>query len=69
MQNTQFGSKNKIAENMRETFFYRHIKVVLCKKWINNQLILEKWEQFEIAKNGHEAEAIAYTTYSVWIKK
>ena len=40
------GQKLKMHKNMLKTFL-QHIAVVLCKKWLQKQLIFEKWEHFE----------------------
>ena len=63
------GQKIKLLETC-EKHFYKHIKVVLCKKtapknssYSTNESILK------MAKNGHKARAPAHEKYSVWVNK
>ena len=67
MQNGQFGLKMKYAKNMRKRL-YKHIQVVLCKKRLEKQLIFENESILKMAKNGHNAKAIAHAKWAVWLK-
>ena len=50
MQNTQFGSKNKIAKNMRKTSLQTHYGCLLQKTPPRKQLIFEIGEHFQNGK-------------------
>ena len=62
------GQKIKLPKTC-EKRFYKHITDVLCKNGSKKQLIFEKWDDFENWKNGHNAKAIAFEKWSVWVKK
>ena len=63
MQNTQFGSKNTIAYNMQkcQSFSMQKTARKNTSYWKNESIL-------KIAKNGHNAKAIAHKKYSVSIK-
>ena len=50
--------------------FYELIKFVLCEKRLEKTANIRKSDYFilKIAKNGHNAKAIAHAKYSVWVK-
>ena len=53
-----------------EKRLYKHIRVVLCKKPAPKNSKYSKNESIlKMAKNGHNAKAIAHAKYSVWINK
>ena len=76
MQNTQFGQTIKLPKTC-EKRLYNHIRVVLCKKRLqktaNTRKMREKYSKNEsilkMAKNGHNAKAIAHEKYSLWVKQ
>ena len=68
MQNTQFGSKNKIALNLRKTFLQTHYSCSMQKTAPKNSLYSRNESILKMAKNGHNAKAIAHAKYSVWVK-
>ena len=63
------GQKIKLP-NTCEKRFHKYIKVVLCKKRLEKNTSYSKNDSVsKIAKNGHNAKALAYAKYSVWVKK
>ena len=71
MQNTHFGSKHKIclkhaknvSTNTLELFYAKNGSAPKNSKYLKNESILK------MAKNGHNAKAIAHAKYSLWVKK
>ena len=64
-----FGPKKKLPKTC-EKRFYKHIKVVLCKKLLEKKkLIFENRSILKVTKNGHNTKAAAHPKYSVWVKK
>ena len=55
MQNTRFGSQNKIAQDIQKTFLH---KLFYAKNGFKKQLIFEKKHNFKYQKNGHNAKII-----------
>ena len=62
------GQKIKLPKTCEKRFF-KHITDVLGKKSSKKHLILEKEDDFQNWKNGHNAKAIAFAKWSVWVKK
>ena len=63
------AQKLKIKESS-ENLFYDHVRVVVCRKPLQKNKKYSKNESIlKIAKNGHDAKAIAHAKYKVWIKK
>ena len=66
------GQKIKFPKTCAKRF-YKHIKVVLCKEHAKNGskngLYWKNESSLKIAKNNHNAKAIARAKYSVWVKK
>ena len=54
-----------------EKRFYKHISFVLCKKRLPKSANIRKMRKniLKMAKNGHNAKAIAHAKCSVWVKK
>ena len=53
---------------MLETFL-QHIAVVVCKKRLQKTANIRKMRAFQkIAKNGHQAHAIAFAKSFLWVK-
>ena len=50
-----------------EKRFYKHVRVVLCKKPLQKNTIYSRNET--ILKIGHLAKAIDFAKWSVWVKK
>ena len=49
--------------------FLQHIAVVLCKKQLKKNSSYSKNESIlKMAKNGHQAKAIAFAKSSLWVK-
>ena len=62
------GRKLKLPKPC-EKRFYKHIKVVLCKKWLEKTANIREMRVFlKMAKIGHNAKAIAHAKYSVWVE-
>ena len=60
------GQKLKMQKNMVKTF-RAHIAVVLWRKRLEKNSLYSKNETiFKIAKNGHQAKAIAFAKSSLW---
>ena len=48
---------------------YKHITLVLCKKRLQKTANIRKMRPFsKIGKNGHNAKAIAFAKWSVWVQ-
>ena len=64
------GQKIKLPKTCQKRF-YKHIRVVLCKKRLEKTANIRKIRAFifKMAKNGHNAKAIAHAKYPVWVKK
>ena len=69
MQNTWFGSKNKIARNMPKTSLQTHEGCSMQKTAGKNSWSLKNETTLKIAKNGHNARAIAHAKHLVWVRK
>ena len=65
MQNPQFGSKSKIAENMSK-FIVEMIKSCSLQKTANKNT--KYWRNETILKIGHYAKAITHAKSSLWVK-
>ena len=63
------GQKIKLPKTC-EKRLDKHVKVVLCKKTApKNRQFYKNESILKMAKNGHNAKAIAHAKYSVWVKK
>ena len=63
------GQKVKLPKTC-EKRLYKHIRVVVCKKGLEKTVNIQKINSvLKMAKNGHQAKAIAHAKYSVWVKK
>ena len=61
-----FGQTLKMQKNMLKTFL-QHITIVLCKKTARKNSLYSKNESnLKIAKNGHQAKAIAFAKSSLF---
>ena len=64
------GVKKLKLPKICEKRFYKHSKVVLCKKTAPKNSLYSKNEIIlKMAKNGHKTKAIAHAKYSLWVKK
>ena len=54
---------------MRETFVQTHSSCSMQRTAPKNSLYSTKESILKMAKNGHNAKAIAHAKYSVWVKK
>ena len=62
------GQKLKLPKICQKRL-YEHIRVVLCKKRLQKTAKIQKNESFlKMAKNGHNAKAIAHAKYSIGLK-
>ena len=62
------GQKLKMTKRC-EKQLYDHIRVVECKKAVKKNSYYSKNQSIlKMAKNGHNAKAIAHAKYSVWVK-
>ena len=69
LQSGQFGSKIKIAKNMRKEAVEAYYSCFMQKKkGSKKKPMFEKWDHFENCKNDHNAKAIAFAKWSVWLK-
>ena len=48
--------------------FYKTLQLFYAENGSKKPLILEKWEHLENWKNGHQAKAIAFAKWSLWVK-
>ena len=69
MQNTKFGSKTKIARNVRKTFLQTHKSCSMQKTARKSGYFFKNQSNLKMTKNGHNAKAIAHAKYSIWVKK
>ena len=69
LQDGQFGSKNKIAKNMRKLTLESLDNCSMQKTDLKNSLYSKNERILKMGKNGHQAEAIAFGKWSVWVKK
>ena len=69
MQNGLFGLKIKYAKNMRKTALLALYSFSMQKTVPENSLYSKNESILKMAKNGHNAKAIAHAKYSVWVKK
>ena len=67
MQNPQFGSKIKNAKKVRDTILRPHQSCCVQKTAPKNSQYSKNGSIFKIAKNGHNAKAIAHAKWSVWV--
>ena len=68
MQNGQFGLKIKYAKNMRKTFVQTHSSCSMQKTARKNSSYSKNESILKMAKNGHNAKAIAHAKWAVWLK-
>ena len=64
MQNGHFGSKVKNAKKVRKTIVRVHYSCLVQKTARKNINIQKNESVLRLAKNGHNAKAIAYAKYS-----
>ena len=69
MQNGQFGLKIKYAKNMRKMALLSHYSGSMQKTARKNSLYSKNESILKMAKNGHNAKAIAHAKYLLWVKK
>ena len=69
MQNGQFGLKIKYAKNIRKKALLAHYSASMQKTAPKNSYYSRNESILKIAKNGHNAKAIAHAKYSVCVKK
>ena len=60
MENGQFGLKIKYAKNMRKTALLSHYSCSMQKAARKNSLYSKNESILKMAKNGHNAKAIAH---------
>ena len=68
MQNGQFGLKIKYAKNMRKTALLAHYSCSMQKRLQKTANIRKMKSILKMAKNGHNAKAIAHAKWAVWVK-
>ena len=68
MQNGQFGLKFKYAKNMRNTFVQTHSSCSMQETARKNSSYSKNESILKMAKNGHNAKAIAHAKWAVWLK-
>ena len=68
LQSGQFGSKIKIAKSMRKTAVEAHYSCIMRKTAPKNSKYWKNETILKIGKNGHNAKAIAFAKWSVWVK-
>ena len=68
MQIGQFGVIIKYAKTMRKTFVQTHESCSMQKTARKNSLYSKNESIFKMAKNGHNAKAIAHAKWPVWVK-
>ena len=66
MQILTLGEKIKLPKTCKKCF-YKHIRVVLCKKWLEKPTSTNE-SIFKLAKKGHDGKALAHAESSVWVK-
>ena len=69
MQNGQLGLKIKYNKNMRKTALLALYCCFIKKTVPENSQYSKNESILKMAKNGHNAKAIAHAKYSVWVKK
>ena len=65
LQNTQFGSKSKIAKNMRKTALEAQCNCSMQKRARKNSWFSKNETILKIGKDGHHAKPIAFAKYLV----
>ena len=68
MQNGQFGLKIKYAKNVRKIALLGHYSCSMQKTAPKNSEYWKKESILKMAKNGHNAKAIAHAKRAVWVK-
>ena len=69
MQNTYFGSKIKNTKKVRKSIKQPRESCCVQKTARKNKQYSKNGSILKIAKNGHNAKAIAHAKYLVWFKK
>ena len=68
LQSGQFGSKIKIAKSIRKTAVEAHYSCTMQETAPKNSYYSKNETILKIGKNGHNAKAIAFAKWSVWVK-
>ena len=68
MQNGQFGLKVKYDKNMQKTALLAHYSFSTQKTAPKNSKYSKNESILKMAKNGHNAKAIAHAKWAVWVK-
>ena len=69
MQNTEFGSKNKIAYEKKRNVSRNTGSCSMQKTAGKTSLYSKNESIFKLAKNGHNGKALAHAESLVWVKK
>ena len=68
LQNSQYGSRIKIAKNMPKTSLETCQSCSVEKMAPKKHQVIEKWQVFEKGQNWPQCKGCSFVKWSVWLK-